>query len=469
MAKVKQETQEQKLKREEKEAKELAKWEKELTKKRSSFYFGYLMLVLSIAYMADEISSQINTQMQSEIAIGLFQNRMSLMGMLNMLSVPIIICVVFYRALSDKYGRKIFLCINTLGMGTGLFLIFLAGKISGMSGIVMYLVASTMISFFIPNDTQVIYIMETAQAGKRGTLVASVKFLASISVMLIPIMRSVFMGNDQTRWFYVYLVPALLAVTASVLCFIGLREPETFIQNRIKYLKTPYEERNISKKADGASEGGIGTAFRFVAKHKQLRWLFIVATIWGLGAFGIQYYSRIMANYYSTEEVTTALLMYPITSAIITLLNGVIGDKAGRKKLVVVMAITSFLSFAILFVSCNLHWNPVIAGLMVGVYIGSFYAVGDNIGTYMTGESAPTSIRASVMSALSMVNIVSKMLAMFVPIIALAVTGDNYQVLGWLCMLGSLPMMLFAILFITTKVGDTSHVDLNTVRGDEWD
>ena len=47
-----------------------------------------------------------------------------------------------YKTLADRYGRKLFLCINTLGMGAGLFLTFLAGRIGAISGIVGFIVAS---------------------------------------------------------------------------------------------------------------------------------------------------------------------------------------------------------------------------------------------------------------------------------------------------------------------------------------
>lgn len=468
MTKVKTETQEQRAKRLAREKKELAKWEKERSKKSGKWYFWYLLLIVAIAFAVDEISTQINVQMQTEIAIGLFQDRMSIMQIVSMLSLPLMACAVFYKALSDKYGRKLFLCINTMGMGLGLFLVFLAGKIAGMSGIVLYVIAGAMINFFIPNDTQVIYLMESAQNGKRGTMVAGVKFFATLSVMLIPLMRSIFMGDDQTRWYLVYLTPAFLGIFAAVMCFIGMREPEAFVSNRIAYLKTPFEERGQKENA-GTKQGGIGTAFKFMFRHKQLRWLTVSTLIWGLGAFGIQYYSRILANYYSTEEVTAALMLYPVTCAIVLLINGVGGDKFGRKALTVAMAATAFVSFGLMFVSCHLHWDPVIAGLCVGAFTGSYYSAGDNIYIYMSGESAPTKIRASVMSAQGVVNMVSKMLATLVPMVALLLTHDNYNVLGWLCLLGSLPAMFAALFILITKVGDTSKLDLKTIRGDEWD
>lgn len=107
--------------------------------------------------------------------------------------------------------------------------------------------------------------------------------------------------------------------------------------------------------------------------------------------------------------------------------------------------------------------SSIVAGLLLGSYIGAFYSAGDNISSLMTGEYAPTNMRASVMSAQTVVNIISKMFAMTVPLVALFITKDNYAVLG------SLPAMFVSLFFLITKVGDTSHVNLDTVKGDEWD
>lgn len=471
MAKKNQiETEEQKMARRQKENRELKKWEKELSKSGKHNTLWFTMFLITISYLIDELTTVINTQMQTEIAMGLFEDRMSIMSLASMLSLPVMLLAVFYKSLSDRYGRKFFVFCNTLGMGSGLFIVFLAGKIAGLSGAVLYVIASSVINFFVPNDTQVIYIMESVDERKRGTYYSIAKFFATLGIMLIPLMRKVFMGGNQTVWYNVYLVPAFVALIASVICFMFLREPEVFIKKRMAYLKMTDEERKAEAERDSVSESGsIGAAFKFAFAHKQLRWLFIIVGIWGIGSFGVSYYARIMANYYTTDEVTLALLMYPLTCAVMYLFNGILGDKLGRKFVQVTLATTSLISFSLLFLGCHLHWSPIVAGLLVGAYTGSFYAAGDNIITLMTGESAPTNMRASVMSAIGLVNIVSKMLATIIPTVGLLITGDNYEVLGWICIFGSIPALALAVIFLITKVGDTNKVSLDTVRGDEWD
>lgn len=472
--KVKAETPEMKAKRKVGEAKQLKKWEREAKKPKGLHYVAYILVILAMVQAIDEITSAINTQMQSEIAIGLFADRMSIMQLLSALTMPLLVCSIFYKALSDRYGRKIFLCINTLGMGTGLFIIFLAGKIGSISGIAMYILAFGMINFFITNDTQVLYIMETAAPKKRATTFAIIKSLGMFSVMLIPIMRTVFMGGDVTRWNYVYLGPGVVAIAIAVICFFFARESDVFLNDRITYLKMSDEERETKARDEGRkademkSQGGVGKAFQFAFSHKQLRWIFIAIVTFGLAAFGTSYYQKIADVYYSTEAVTAMLMTYPVASALVTLVNGFIGDKFGRKKTVVIMTALAFIGFTLFFVGCNFSWNPYAVGLAIGCYIGAYYGACD-INTIMVGESTPTNLRASMMSVCTILNMVSKMLAMLVPTFALLATRDNYSILGWICVLGVVPLMGISLIILAFKVGDTTGMDLNQVTGMEWE
>lgn len=73
------------------------------------------------------------------------------------------------------------------------------------------------------------------------------------------------------------------------------------------------------------------------------------------------------------------------------------------------------------------------------------------------------------MSAMTVMSMIGKLAASIIPMIALFATNDNYSILGLVCILASAPAMAIALTIIATKIGDTTHVDLNTVHGDEWD
>ena len=299
--------------------------------------------------------------MQAEIAVSLFGDRLSIMTALSATALPMMILVVFYKTLSDRYGRKPFLVINTCGMGLALFIIFLAGKIGNIGGIVTYVLGIVVLNFFIPNDTQVLYVMETAPKERRTSVFAVIKSIAMLGVMLIPLMRRAFMGSDVSRWNYVYLVPSICAFVIAFLALLFAKESDVFLKERIEYLQMSDEEREErirQKSKEAEAQGGLGSALKFAFSHKQLRWLFIICIIFGLGAMGINYYEKIADIYYSTEEVTSVLLTFSIASAAITLFNGLLADRLGRKKTVVTTTSVCFAAFVLFFIGCKTHWNP---------------------------------------------------------------------------------------------------------------
>lgn len=471
--KVKIETEEQRLKRKAKEQKELAKWEKEAARPRNKCYIGILFVILGLVQCIDEITTSINTQMQVEIAIGLFSDRLSILNLCSSLSLPIMFLSIFYKSMADRYGRKIFLFINTLGMGAALFMIFLAGKIGAIPGIVMYALATGLINFFISSDTQTLFIMESASPEKRQTQFSLIKGLGMLSLVLIPAMRHVFMGSDVTRWNYVYIVPGLVSIAIGIICLLFTKESEVFLANRIDYLKMSDEERQAKAEADGrsreeaAAQGGVGMAFSFIRKHKQLCWIYCCLVLVSIGGFGVNYYEKIADVYHSTEDVTNMLILFPVGCALITWLNGPIGDKLGRKKSAVTMVCSTFISFVVFFVGCVMGWNTYAVGLALGIFVGSRYAAGDVLQYVMVSESTPTNLRASMLSAGTIINVAAGTLATLIPMVALMITKDNYAILGQMCIYVSIPLLALACATMIFKVKDTAGRDLTKITGNE--
>ena len=115
--------------------KEIARWEREKARPRKDTYFIYLIFVLTLIYATDEIASQIGTLMKTEIANDLmasFGDRsVGVLDMVGIVVVPFQILGLAYRPLADKWGRKIFLIINTFGMSLALLVIFLSRSLAG--------------------------------------------------------------------------------------------------------------------------------------------------------------------------------------------------------------------------------------------------------------------------------------------------------------------------------------------------
>ncbi|MBQ6934955.1 MAG: hypothetical protein IJN49_00265, partial [Clostridia bacterium] len=95
-----------------KREKEIKKWEQEKNRPKKSFYFAYLVFIITLIYGTDEIASQIGTLMKTEIANDLLSNfgesSGGVLDILSILVVPFQAIGLLYRPLADRWGRKKF-------------------------------------------------------------------------------------------------------------------------------------------------------------------------------------------------------------------------------------------------------------------------------------------------------------------------------------------------------------------------
>ena len=455
-----------------KEQKELAKWEAEKAKPWKKGYYGYLLVILSIIYIMDEVTSGIRGTVQSSIVNEFFvqgkgmeyNEGLASLGAISMIVILVNVLAPFYKTLSDRYGRKIFLVLNTIGMGVGLLICYTSNSLA------VYIAGVIISTFFTAHDMQVLYIMETAPKKLRGTVNASIKCVASLGVVLIPVLRTIFMGEDPTRWRVIFLVPGLLGFAIGIWVFISAKETPYFLERRIAFLKSTPEERAQKAEEEGLKsengKGGIGKAFRFMFQHKQLRGLLFANALFFFAVGGINNYESIMTTGgMSTVSVTQALFVYPFVNAFITLISGILADKIGRKKVAVVISVLSVTTFILFVLSVGGGWNPLIVGGLYGCYVGSFWAVGDIIGGIMCAESAPTHLRASIVGAQAFLVLIGVLLSTVLFSIGLLIIPSIHI----LCLILMAPPMIASLIVLTTKVADTKGVDLNTVTGCEWD
>ena len=404
-------------KRNDKRLKELAYWQKQKARPKRSMYFAYLVLIISLIYATDEIASQIGTLMKTEIANDLLatfgDKSVSMLDLLTVVMVPFQALAIIYRPLADRFGRKLFLVINTFGMSFALLLIFLSDNLA------LYFIGAIMVQFFIPHDMHVVFIMESAPEKTRAITYSVIKFFANMGVMLIPLLRDALM-QSPSEWREVYLIPAVIGITVSFIALLCARESDTFIDSRIAYLeKTPEQlEQEKEKEKSENAQGGIITGLKFAFKHKQLKWLYIASVFANIGFLGSVNYQVIMSYGYgshavseglfdniasaveavSINEITAALMLFPLGSAIAQVVMGFICDILGRKKAAIVTAFNCVTGFLCFFIGARCGLNPYVVGFLCGAFVGSYYSTNDVI-IMMIGESAPTNLRSSVMSA----------------------------------------------------------------------
>ena len=268
------ETPEKLAARKAKEQKELEKWRKEQQKPKHKFYLLYLLVVLSLVFIMDSIATDICTKMKAEICQYLFDGSTAVMDLLGMLASAVMIAGAIYKSMADRFGRKIFLVLNTIAMGFGMLIVYIAGALGSAT---VYIIGSLLITFFIAHDMQAVYVLETMPANRRFTYLSIVSAIASFGTILIPALRRALMGNNTELWNQVFLVPAILAAVVGLIAMVTARETDAFIQNRIAFLQKTDEEREAEKaqrKAEAQAQGGLLPAFKFAFRHKQLRWLF---------------------------------------------------------------------------------------------------------------------------------------------------------------------------------------------------
>lgn len=487
MGKTKTLSPEKLAKKQQKEAKQLARLKREQAKSKPAGYMAYFMLIISIIYIADEVTSQIGTQMQSVIANQIFapivgaEFAVARMSTLGMVALPFTMVAMFiYNPLSDRYGRKIFLVLNTLGMGLGTLLISIATNIP------VYVLGSCCISFFIPHDMQAVYIYESTPAKHRAKIYSVVKAVATVGMMMIPMLRSVFIPDtDLSGWRMVYLVPSIAAFVVAIAALFMIRESDAFLESRIRQLEMTEEEREAAKEKKQVTGEKIGVVegFKYILSHKQRLWVGIANGFTICGMVITMYYESTMTHGFAqhfvaqgmdleaakleaTGYVSMALMLFPIGSALFQAIQGFFSDAWGRKPTAILMSAVSMLSFLVFYVGANQFWNPYVVGFFAGAAVGSYWASGDIIGLIAT-ESTPTTVRASVGAAGPLVMGVIALPVFIIFFVLMNMVGDAK--IGVLCLIYATVGLGIGLLILWLKVKETKGVDLANLKGDEFE
>lgn len=478
--KTKQMTPEKLKKMQLRREKEIKYWEKQQARPKGKTYFWYLVLIIALIYAVDEIASQIGTLMKTEIANDLFQSESSvtILNLLQVVAIPFQVIGLLYRPLADRYGRKIFLLVNTFGMSIAMFVIFLS------QNVLMYVIGACMIMFFIPHDMHVVFIMESSPQKKRAITYSVIKFFANMAVMLVPILRRMLM-QSASEWRNVYMVPAIVGIVVSLIALLCARETDAFIASRLRFLRMTEEELKAeeeAKKKDQNAQGGLVAALKFGLKHKQLRWVFICFALAGIGVIGSLDYQTIITycyaesvhggfteeflNLVSINEVTKALILFPVGSAIAQVIMGFVSDLKGRKAAAITVAANCLVCFVGFTLGAKTNFNPYVVGFLCGAFVGSYYSTNDVL-IMMASESAPTNLRSSTSSAQTVIGFAGYALAYLVYVPVTMIFGNASIPTVSLCLL--VPSFIVTLIALIKNTHDTKGVDLDKVTGLEWD
>ncbi len=457
-----------------KESLELQKLRTQASRPGTARYLLFVMIVLTVIYVVDEITSNVNAAMQPYVLFDLFNitsrdvNTDAYKGAINTVapwqvaSNLFLIITPFYKALSDKFGRRIFLMINTVGMGLGMLIVMTA------SSVVQYILGMLFMMFFTPNDMQVLYIMETAPKEKRATYSFIAKGIALISVSLIGVMSRAFLRDDvPSSWRTVYLIPVIVAVAVGLMSYFFLRETPVFVEQRIGFLSMTPEQRRAKADEDArnstSEEGGVIRALKFIFKNRQLRWILIAGFLFFATTFYTSYYATVLEGAMTTEMVSTALIIYPFFNGIVTIMSGFMSDRMGRKKVCVLLGSLALAGLLMFVVACRLGWGPVAAGIAYGCSIGGLWSMSDTIILTMPAESSPSGMRSSVMGTISVMIGAGMFIGQ-----ALFIVLQNFMSMDSLFLIICVPFMAVSLLVLLTKVKETKNVDLDNITADTF-
>ena len=460
-------------KRRMREARELVRREKQLRARSGQYYMVYLFMVLSLIYIVDEIASTISIQFQSNIINEFFVQNMgmeygeglSLFSALGFITYPVTLLIVFYRPLADRFGRKPFFFFFTFVMGLGLFLVYLSDNIY------VYMIGGSLMGFMVSHDMQCVYILECSNEKNRARNYALIKAVAILGTLLIPLLRETLMQNQSGRWHLVYLVPAILGFLLSFIALLFAKETDTFLVNRVRYLKTPLEEREkqSAQEKNSNAQGGIVNAVKFAFKHRQLRFLMLACCFYYSASLATATYNTVMKESagMTEEAITMALYLYPVGNALMTFIAGLVSDRFGRKITIIAMSCSAVVCYSLFIAGAMFGFTPLIIGFAIGGFMGSYWGAGDTIGGIMFSESSPTNLRSSVTVINTLLNGIIGGLATIVTIVLLPLIPK--EAFGYMYLVLTIPGLVGAIIIIWKYIGETKGLDLKKVTGTEWD
>lgn len=455
------------------ENKELARLKKMQNRSSGSKYFLILLCLIAIVNILDEVTSNLTVTVQSSFVTEFFvdnpfmgkyysfEDGLAFHSGIGVFTYVLGLFTPFYKALADKWGRKPLFVISTLGMATGLTVIYLS------SSYIMFLVGFAIISFFMGHDIQIIYILEEAPDKHRAKIYSFLKSFGILGVILIPALRDALMGEDATKWRDIFLVPALIGFAAVALVILLAKDTKVFISDRIAYLSRPREEREKEKllqkqqKKAQRNQAGVFNGVKYIFANKDTKMLIIAHIIFdaAMPAIALYFESSMHSAGMSTGEITKALFMVPVIYASITFLSGFIADKAGRKTTVSLFSLTCVAGY-ILFVAGILKgWNPYLIGSFAGLYQGSYWIGRDYMNVMMT-EKVPTDIRASVVGAEGLLVIIGLVVGYASTIIGMIILPAVW----WACLAVSVPTVSVAAIIFALQVKETKGVNLDTIE-----
>ena len=423
-----------------------------------------IMVILTVIYIVDEITSNINLMRpymifdlfripNADAASDEYASAVSKMAVTSIPTYLFMFLMPFYKSFSDRFGRKIFLVINTIGMGIGMLICMIAPNY------VWYLIGTVFYGFFTPNDMQVIYIMEVSPKERRATYCSVTKGIALLSVSLIGVLRSIFYDpSDLSTWRLVFLVPVAVALAVGAASIFLLRETPVFLQRKIEELEGT-EKPVADETKEETEDYSLKETVRYMFRSSQVRSLMLILTIFMCAVALTGYAAETMLAYGMTdEEMNLFYTVEPLVYAVFAFFSGFITDWLGRKRSGILFGILALVG-EVVFVLCAVFGaGSIVLALANGLMYGGLWSFSDLLYIVVPSESVPTERRVSVVGLLQYTAL-SNMLVTIIIGVLYQFIGS--RMIGLVQLVFFVPFMLLSVLYVRKHLKETKDVDLN--------
>lgn len=463
---------------------ELAKRQLQLATPRLKGYFILMLIVVLLNYIIDMFASSINGIVYSDALLSFIGSRdvsspaytnasLKFDGYHSLITGLTLVILPLYKSLSDKFGRKLFLWLNTLFTGIGMFIMLNAKNVFG------YAVGYVVISFFFSGDVHQLYLIEEAPKKYRTTIGAVVSCLGSLAASGIGILYTLLVTEETAvnGWRNVMFILAALAVPIVLISVISLKDTSVFLKKRVEYLTNyiselsgegPKSSENANPEAVKAARGGIFRSFGFIFSHRQTRMIFFVSLLTACGMVFSKHYST-MLNFQalSKSDIGIVATIFPIVQALFAVPFGFLSDKIGRKFSYIVSMLIGAVSFPLFMLGASSGFHPVVLGLMYGLTAGGYWTARNTLQFNMMSESAPTHMRASVVSILGIFATAGyAVYNILLGLISNKLGGGDVRLPYTI---GFVAAVVLAVALFAFGVRETKDSDLDKITGEEYE
>ncbi|MEN8242601.1 MAG: MFS transporter [Chloroflexota bacterium] len=430
-------------------------------------YIVLLIIILGLGHVLDEYSSlapgMIKSSMIDEFFVSIGwktqDEALQFMNLLGMSTMVLMIAATLFKSLQDRIGRRIIFIISAIGMVLGVMVMILS------RGYWIYFAGSSVMTFFIFNDMQYIYIQEETPARKRAQFFSYTKILGLAGLLLVPLVRSFTVVEGSENWRPVLYPPLIIGAIVIVLSLLFLKETRAY-----QIMKQEREDKatQTGEEVEKLSMGQAFKAIRLMPGWNQVKWLIILSGLFIFATLN-QGYSEVFMDQagVSLANRNIVLTISTVFVGVAYFVNGLVTDRIGRKASMVINAVATIVMLVVEYFAM---WTApghssemvllVIAGISQGYRIGSFWNITD-VHRMMMYENTPTHLRGNVQafSGLILMGIMIPSIFLINGLIS-AFPGNIQAVL----LSVGIPASVFVIVGTIFKLKETVDVDITTIE-----